>query len=85
MFELGKLYQEKKCAIDGPSTDAEAYTWFSLGGRFGSSQSRLAAELLSSALKPVQKRNADLAIERWMKKYTDERKKEDEEEEEEKR
>jgi len=81
MFELGKLYQEKKCAIDGPSTDAAAYTWFSLGGRFGSAQSRLAAELSGSALKPVQKRNADLAVERWMKKYTAEQKKDEEEEE----
>ena len=82
MFEIGKLYQEKKCAIDGPSTDAAAYTWFSLGGRFGSSQSRLAAELSGSTLRPAQKRNADLAIERWMKKYTVEQKKDDEEEEE---
>jgi hypothetical protein len=83
MYEVGKLYLDKKCAIDGPSTDAAAYTWFSLGGRFGSSQSRLNAELLSSALKPAQKRNADLAIERWMKEYTAEQKKENEEEEEE--
>ncbi|MGZ4859429.1 MAG: tetratricopeptide repeat protein [Candidatus Angelobacter sp.] len=83
MYELGKLYQEKKCAADGPSTDSAAYTWFSLGGRFGSSPSRLAAEVVSATLKPVQKRNADLAIERWMKKYNADQKKEGEEEEEE--
>ncbi|HEY2115787.1 MAG TPA: tetratricopeptide repeat protein [Candidatus Angelobacter sp.] len=82
MYEVGKLYLDKKCATDGPG-DSTAYMWFSLGGRFGSSQSRLNAELLSSALKPAQKRNADLAIERWMKEYTAEQKKENEEEEEE--
>jgi len=82
MYELGKLYLDTKCNTEG-SSDSAAYMWFSLGGRFGSKQSRLAAELLMSALKPVQKRNADLAIERWMKKYSAEQKKEKEEEEEE--
>jgi uncharacterized protein len=82
MFELGKLYQDRKCNTEG-SSDSTAYMWFSLGGRFGSSRSRLAAELLSPTLKPVQKRNADLAIERWTKKYTAEQKGENEEEKEE--
>jgi uncharacterized protein len=82
MFELGKLFQERKCPTEGSGNGA-AYMWFSLGGRFGLSRSRLAADLLRTSLNKVQKRNADLAIERWMKNYMAEQKKESEEEEEE--
>jgi hypothetical protein len=82
MYELGKLYMDKKCTTDGPR-DSTAYLWFSLGGRFGSSRSRLGAEMLGSALKPVQKRNADLAVTRWLKKYAAAHKEDHEEEKEE--
>src|ERR1700704_6600413 len=68
MFELGKLYSDKKCAVEG-SSDAAAYKWFSLGARFGSEPSKQAAEALGPTLKPAQKRNADHAIARWLKDY----------------
>src|SRR5579864_3139431 len=81
MYELGKLYLDKKCGTEG-SEDSTAYMWLSLGSRFGSSQSKFAADMLVTALKPVQKRNADAAVERWMKRYAAAQKQENEEEEE---
>jgi TPR repeat protein len=82
MNELGTLYMDKKCNTEG-SSDEAAYMWFSLGGRFGSRKSRLAAEILGPTLKPAQKRNADQAIAHWLKEYAE--KQEDEEEEKEER
>jgi TPR repeat protein len=84
MYELGKLYLDKKCVTDSPG-DSTAYMWFSLGGRFGSQQSRMAADMVVPTLKPAQKRNADLAMERWMKKYDNAQKKDEDEEEKEER
>ena len=43
-----------------------SYTWFVLAGRFGSAQGKMEAEILGSALTPVQKRNADQTAERWI-------------------
>jgi hypothetical protein len=59
--------------------------WLSLGGRFGSKQSQMAADMVAPTLKPVQKHNADLAMERWMKKYDSAQKKDEDEEEKEER
>jgi uncharacterized protein len=81
MYELGKLYMEKKCPASAAS-DSTAYMWFVLAGRFGSAQGKMDAEILSTALTPVRKRNAGQAAERWLKRYAAVQKKENEEEEE---
>jgi TPR repeat protein len=83
MNELGKLYQSEKCPVERPAAQA-SYTWFVLAERFGSTQGRMNAELLGASLSLAQKRNADLAVARWLKKYAAEHNK-DEDHEEEKR
>jgi hypothetical protein len=52
MFELGKLYQEKKCGIDR----TQAFLRLTLGGRFGSQESQAEAERLAPLLTPARKR-----------------------------
>jgi uncharacterized protein len=80
MYELGKLYLDKKCSTGAPN-DSTAYMWFVLAGRFGSTQGKMDAESLSTVLTPVRKRNADQAAERWLKRYAAVQKKDEDEEE----
>lgn len=82
MYELGKLYQSGKCAT-GSRAVQSSYTWFVLAGRFGSTEGKMDAEILGTALTPVQKRNADQTVERWLKRYAAAQKKENEKEQEE--
>ena len=66
MHESGKLYQTTKCGPDRP----KAFMWFQIGGRFGSSESKAEAEKLASQISPVQKKSAELQVERWIKKHS---------------
>ena len=76
MFELGKLYTEKKC---GPNRSS-AYQWFTTGARFGSEESKAEAEKLSPSLTPTQRKSALETVERWIKQHPGSREEEDEEE-----
>jgi len=75
MYELGRLYLSK-C---GPDKD-KAFTWFIIGGRFGSSESKAEAEGLTHRLTPAQKKHAELAAAKWIKEHPGSDKEEDEEE-----
>jgi TPR repeat protein len=75
MYELGRLYLGK-C---GPDRD-KALTWFTIGARFGSSESKAEAEGLEHKLTPAQKKHAELAAAKWVKEHPGSDKEEDEEE-----
>lgn len=79
MLELGRLYLEKRCG----AVRAQAFLWFTIGGRFGSEESKVEAEKLAPQLSPAQKKNARLTAEQWIKKHSGARKEEDQEEKEE--
>jgi hypothetical protein len=76
MYELGKLYLGSKCRAD----QNQAFIWFTIGGRFGSRESKAEAERLAQALTPAQKKRARLVVERWIQKHPGAEKEEDEEE-----
>lgn len=75
MYELGELYLSR-C---GPDKD-KAFTWFTIGGRFGSSESKAEAERLAHRLTLAQKKHAELAAAKWIKEHPGSDKDEDEEE-----
>ena len=75
MYELGRLYLSK-C---GPDKD-KAFTWFTIGARFGSSESKAEVDKLATAMAAAQKKHAELAAEKWMKEHPGSDKEEDEEE-----
>jgi uncharacterized protein len=75
MYELGRLYLGK-C---GPDKD-KAFTWFTIGSRFGSRDSKAEAEGLTHKLTPAQKKHAELAAAEWIKEHPGGDKEEDEEE-----
>jgi uncharacterized protein len=75
MYELGRLYLGK-C---GPDKD-KAFTWFTIGSRFGSEESKAEAEGLTHRLTPAQKKHAELAAAEWIKEHPGGDKEEDEEE-----
>jgi uncharacterized protein len=75
MYELGRLYLSK-C---GPDKD-KAFTWFTIGARFRSSESKAEAEGLEHKLTPAQKKHAELAAEKWIREHPGSDKDEDEEE-----
>jgi TPR repeat protein len=75
MYELGRLYLGK-C---GPDKD-KAFTWFTIGSRFGSRDSKAEAEGLTHRLTPAQKKHAELAAAEWIKEHPGGDKEEDEEE-----
>jgi TPR repeat protein len=75
MYELGRLYLGK-C---GPDKD-KAFTWFTIGSRFGSGESKAEAEGLTHKLTPAQKKHAELAAAEWIKEHPGGDKEEDEEE-----
>ena len=76
MYELGKLYSQKKCGADRVS----ALQWFTTGARFGSKESKAAAERLSPSLSAAQQKSVQLAVERWIKQHPGSQKEEDDEE-----
>ncbi|HEU4416763.1 MAG TPA: tetratricopeptide repeat protein [Candidatus Angelobacter sp.] len=75
MYELGRLYLEK-C---GPNK-ALAFTWFSIGARFGSEESRKAADEIAVSLTAAQKKRLQLRVAEWIKEHPGSDKQEDEEE-----
>jgi uncharacterized protein len=75
MYELGRLYLSR-C---GPDKD-KAFTWLTIGARFGSSESKAEAERLSQRLTLAQKKHAELAAAKWIKEHPGSDKEEDEDE-----
>ena len=75
MVELGRLYLGK-C---GPDKD-KAFTWFTLGEWFGSSESKAELERLARRITLAQKKRARLAAAKWLKEHPGNDKEEDEEE-----
>ena len=75
MYELGKLYLGK-C---GPDKE-KAFTWFTIGSRFGSTESKAEADRLAQGLTAAQKKHAELVAAKWIKEHPGSDKEEDEEE-----
>jgi TPR repeat protein len=75
MYELGRLYLSR-C---GPDKE-KAFTWFTIGARFGSGESKAEAEQLALKLTPAQKKHAELAAAKWAKEHPGSDKEEAEEE-----
>ena len=75
MYELGRLYSGK-C---GPDKD-KAFTWFTIGARFGSNESKAEAERLSKTLSAAQKKRDEIRVAEWIKEHPGSDKEEDEEE-----
>lgn len=75
MYELGRLYLGK-C---GPEKD-KAFTWFTIGARFGSSESKAEAERVLKTLSAAQKKRDELRVAEWIKEHPGSDKEEDEEE-----
>ncbi|HEY2363919.1 MAG TPA: tetratricopeptide repeat protein [Candidatus Angelobacter sp.] len=75
MYELGRLYLGK-C---GPDKD-KAFTWFTIGAKFGSDESKAEAERLVHRLTLAQKKHAEFAAAEWIKEHPGSDKEEDEEE-----
>ena len=75
MYELGRLYLSK-C---GPDKD-KAFTWFTIGSLFRSSESQAEAEQLGRKLSLAQKKHAEQAAAKWIKEHPGSDKEEDEEE-----
>jgi uncharacterized protein len=75
IYELGRLFLGR-C---GPDKD-KAFTWFTIGARFGSQESKVEAERLVHRLTLTQKKHAELAAAKWIKEHPGSDKEEDEEE-----
>jgi uncharacterized protein len=75
MYELGRLYLSK-CGPD----KGKAFTWFTIGARFRSSESKAEAEQLAQRLTLTQKKHAELVATRWIQEHPGSDKEEDEEE-----
>lgn len=75
MYELGRLYLSK-C---GPDRE-RAFTWFTIGAKFGSDESKQEADSLAVKMPATQKKRAGLAAAKWIKDHPGSDKEEDEEE-----
>jgi hypothetical protein len=75
MYELGRLYLSR-CGQDKD----KAFTWFTIGARFGSSESKAERERLAQRLTLAQKNHAELTAAKWIKEHPGSDKEEDEEE-----
>ncbi len=75
MYELGRLYLNK-C---GPDRE-RALKWFTIGARFGSDESKKAADRLGKAMQGTRRKRAEIAAEKWIKDHPGSDKEEDEEE-----
>jgi TPR repeat protein len=76
MSELGRLYLSK-C---GPNKE-QAFTWFTIGARFGSAESKSQADKLRVAMPAAQKKHAEVAAAKWIKEHPGSDKEEEDEEE----
>jgi len=63
MYELGKLYLDRKCSGDSE----QALIWFTIGFWAGSNDCKLEAEKLARALPPAARKQAELAADKWFK------------------
>jgi TPR repeat protein len=75
MYELGRLYLSK-C---GPDKD-KAFTWFTIGERFRSAESRTEADKMRAAMAAVARQHAETAAAKWIKEHPGSDNEEDEEE-----
>ncbi|HZD95288.1 MAG TPA: tetratricopeptide repeat protein [Candidatus Sulfotelmatobacter sp.] len=75
MYELGKLYLNR-C---GPNKDL-AFTWFTIGARFGLRESKAEADKLVSMLSAARKKRDQLRVAEWIKEHPGSDKEEDKEE-----
>lgn len=75
MYELGKLYLTSRCAAR-----SQAFLWFTIGARFGSSESQAEAARLEPMLTPLQAQRSRRIAEQWIKDHPGSEKREDEEE-----
>ncbi|MCU1331988.1 MAG: hypothetical protein JWM08_980 [Candidatus Angelobacter sp.] len=75
MYELGRLYLNR-C---GPNKDL-AFTWFTIGARFRSEESKREADKLATAMPAAQKKHAEVAAAKWIKEHPGRDKEEDEKE-----
>jgi hypothetical protein len=75
MYELGRLYLSK-C---GPNKE-QAFTWFTIGARFGSDESKKEVDRLSTAMPAAQTKHAEVTAAKWIKEHPGSDKEEDEEE-----
>jgi hypothetical protein len=76
MYELGMLYLNAKCGVDR----SRAFTWFTIGARFRSDESKREADKLATALPAEEKKHAELAAAKWIIEHPGSDKEEDEEE-----
>ncbi|MGE5323850.1 MAG: tetratricopeptide repeat protein [Actinomycetota bacterium] len=67
MYELGRLYMSGRCK----SNPSLALKWYTIGARFGSVESRAAAETLAKSLSPGASKQAQDAAGRWIKIHSD--------------
>ena len=75
MVELGRLYA-MKC---GPNRE-QALTWFLIGAKSGSEESKDFAEFTARRMLPAQRKRAEIAADKWIKNHPASGKEEDEEE-----
>lgn len=75
MYELGRLYLSK-C---GPDKE-KAFTWFTIGAQFRSSENQAAADRLRAAMTAVARKHAETVAAKWIKEHPGSDKEEDEEE-----
>jgi hypothetical protein len=75
MYELGRLYLSK-C---GPNKE-QAFTWFTIGARVGSDESKKEVDRLLTAMPAAQKKHAEVTAAKWIKEHPGSGKEEDEEE-----
>lgn len=76
MYELGRLHTSSRCGVNRN----QALTWFIIGARFGSGESKAEAEKLEPTLSAQQKKQAHLNAEAWIRKHPGSDQEEDEEE-----
>jgi len=77
MYELGKLYQTARC---GNNLQQAAF-WLGAGVRFGSQESQPEVQKLNARLTPAQKKTADREVERWIARYSAQKKDDDDDKE----
>ncbi|HEX3155132.1 MAG TPA: hypothetical protein VHV32_10935, partial [Candidatus Angelobacter sp.] len=75
MYELGRLYLGK-CGQDKD----KAFTWFTIGARFGSSESKAEADKLAKTLSAAQRKRDQVRAAEWIKEHPGSDKEGDEEE-----
>jgi TPR repeat protein len=76
MYELGRLYLSR-C---GPDKE-QAFTWFTIGARFGSAESKSQADKLRAAMTAIRRKHAETAAAKWIREHPGSDKEEDEEKE----